>query len=131
MPAARPNLKRRPATNQWLVISSTNIDYQTNLAVFHDDVRVRLLENGALRDTLDCDLLNVELVSNEVATAIARGNVRGETAPDRAGNIKTIACEVLVGAPFARHAADEGFGGQQPRGDHAVREQRQRARKTN
>ncbi len=85
-----------PGTNQWLVISSTNIDYQTNLAIFHDDVQVRMLENGALRDTLDCDLLNVELVSNEVATAIARGNVRGQTAPDHAGNIKTIACELLV-----------------------------------
>jgi lipopolysaccharide export system protein LptA len=86
-----------PATNQWLIISSTNIDYQTNLAVFHDGVRVRMLENGALRDTLDCDLLNVELVSNEVATAIAHGNVRGETAPDRTGNVKTIACEALIG----------------------------------
>jgi lipopolysaccharide export system protein LptA len=86
-----------PATNQWLGISSTNIDYQTNLAVFHDGVRVTLLQNGALRDTLDCDLLNVELVGNEVATAIARGNVRGETAPDRNGNVKTIACEVLIG----------------------------------
>jgi lipopolysaccharide export system protein LptA len=86
-----------PGTNQWLIISSTNIDYQTNLAVFHDDVRVRLQQNGALRDSLNCDLLNVELVSNEVATAIARGNVRGETAPDRNGNIKTIVCETLVG----------------------------------
>jgi lipopolysaccharide export system protein LptA len=85
-----------PGTNQWLVISSTNIDYHTNLAVFHDGVRVRLSENGALHDTLDCDLLNVELVSNEVATTIARGSVRGETAPDRAGNVKTIACETLV-----------------------------------
>jgi hypothetical protein len=56
-----------------------------------------MLENGALRDTLDCDLLNVELVSNEVATAIAHGNVRGETAPDRTGNVKTIACEALIG----------------------------------
>jgi lipopolysaccharide export system protein LptA len=84
------------ATNQWIFISATNIDYQTNLAVFQDGVRVRLLENGALRDTLDCDLLNVELVSNEVAAAIARGGVRGETAPDRSGNVKTIACEVLI-----------------------------------
>jgi lipopolysaccharide export system protein LptA len=86
-----------PGTNQWLVISSTNIDYQTNLAVFHDDVGVRLLQNGSLRDSLNCDLLKVELVSNEVATAVARGNVRGETAPDRNGNIKTIVCEALIG----------------------------------
>ena len=93
----RAKFETATATNQWLVISSTNIDYQTNLAVFRGGVRVRLLENGVLRDTLDCDLLNVELVSNEVAAAIARGNVRGETAPDRAGNVKTIVCEVLVG----------------------------------
>ena len=85
-----------PASNQWLIISSTNIDYHTNLVVFHDGVQVRLQENGALRDSLDCDVLNVEMVSNEVATAIARGNVRGETAPDRAGNVKTISCEVLI-----------------------------------
>jgi lipopolysaccharide export system protein LptA len=84
------------ATNQWIFVSSTNIDYQTNMAVFHDGVRVRLLENGALRDTLDCDLLNVELVSNEVATATARGNVRGETEPDRVGNVKTISCDTLI-----------------------------------
>jgi lipopolysaccharide transport protein LptA len=86
-----------PATNQWFVISSTNIDYQTNLAVFHDGVRVRLRENGELRDSLDCDLLHVELVSNEVAAATATGNVRGETAPDRNGAVKTISCERLTG----------------------------------
>jgi lipopolysaccharide export system protein LptA len=85
-----------PGSNQWLVITSTNIDYRTNLAVFHDDVRVRLLENGALRDSLTTDLLNVELVSNEVATAIARGHVRGETAPDRGGIVKTIVSETLT-----------------------------------
>jgi lipopolysaccharide transport protein LptA len=86
-----------PGSNQWLVISSTNIDYQTNLAVFHDGVHVRLQENGALRDSLDCNILNVTLVSNEVTAAIAHGNVWGETAPDRNGNVKTISCEVLIG----------------------------------
>jgi lipopolysaccharide export system protein LptA len=86
-----------PATNQWLVISAPNIDYQTNLAVFCGGVQLRLLQNGALRDRLDCDLLRAELVTNEVMAAAARGNVRGETAPDTNGNVKTIACEFLQG----------------------------------
>jgi lipopolysaccharide export system protein LptA len=85
-----------PGSNQWLVITSTNIDFQTNLAVFREDVAVRLSENGALRDSLDCDVLNVEMLRNEVATAIAHGHVRGKTAPDRAGTVKTIACETLT-----------------------------------
>jgi lipopolysaccharide transport protein LptA len=85
-----------PGTNQWLAITSTNIDFQTNLAVFRDDVAVRLSANGALRDSLNCNTLNVELLSNEVTTAVARGQVRGETAPDRLGNVKTISCESLT-----------------------------------
>ncbi len=85
-----------PGTNQWLSITSTNIDFQTNLAVFRDDVAVRLSANGALRDSLDCNTLDVELLSNEVTTAVAQGHVRGETAPDRIGNVKTIVCETLT-----------------------------------
>jgi lipopolysaccharide export system protein LptA len=84
------------ATNQLVVISATNIDYQTNLAVFKDDVHTTLLQDGALRDTLDCNLLNVELVSNEAVAAVAIGNVRGETAPDRMGVVKTITCATLT-----------------------------------
>jgi len=42
------------------------------------------------------DSLNVELVSNEAITAVARGNVRGQTAPDRMGNVKTITCASLT-----------------------------------
>jgi lipopolysaccharide transport protein LptA len=86
-----------PGTNQWLVISSPNIDYQTNLALFYEGARVRLLQNGALRDSLYCDFLRAELVSNEVVAATARGNVHGETAPDTNGNVKTISCAVLTG----------------------------------
>ncbi|HEY3854593.1 MAG TPA: LptA/OstA family protein [Verrucomicrobiae bacterium] len=95
---ARGNAKFEtvPGTNQWLAISSTNIDFQTNLAVFRDDVAVRLSANGALRDSLNCNSLNVELLSNEVTTAVARGHVRGETTPDRLGNVKTISCESLT-----------------------------------
>jgi lipopolysaccharide export system protein LptA len=83
-------------TNQWLYIVSEESDYQTNLAVFRDHVHARLLEDHMLRDTLDSDQLNVELFSNEVKTAIARGHVQAETAPDKFGRIKTIACDTLT-----------------------------------
>jgi lipopolysaccharide export system protein LptA len=82
--------------NQWLHIACADIDYQSNRAVFHRNVDARLLDAGALRDRLASDLLEVELFSNEVKTAVATGHVYGETAPDNAGRIKTIACEVLT-----------------------------------
>jgi len=83
-------------TNQWLYIASEEMDYQTNLAFFRDHVKTRLLEDGVLRDTLNSDKLDVELFSNEVKTAVARGHVQGETAPDKFGRIKTIACDTLT-----------------------------------
>jgi hypothetical protein len=83
-------------TNQWLYVASEDLDYSTNLAVFTDHVKARLLEDNVLRDTLNSDKLNVELFSNEVKTAIARGHVQGETAPDKFGRIKTIACAALT-----------------------------------
>jgi lipopolysaccharide export system protein LptA len=83
-------------TNQWLYVASEDLDYSTNLAVFTDHVKARLLEDNVLRDTLNSDKLNVELSSNEVKTAIARGHVQGETAPDKFGRIKTIACADLT-----------------------------------
>jgi lipopolysaccharide export system protein LptA len=82
--------------SQLLVITATNIDYQTNLAVFQIAVHATLSEAGLLRDTLDCDLLNVDLLSNEAITAVATGNVRGQTAPDRTGNVKAITCASLT-----------------------------------
>jgi lipopolysaccharide export system protein LptA len=83
-------------TNQWLYVASEDIDYQTNLAVFTDHVKARLLEEDVLRETLNSDKLDVELLSNEVKTAVARGHVQGETAPDKLGRIKTIACVKLT-----------------------------------
>jgi lipopolysaccharide export system protein LptA len=83
-------------TNQVLYIDSDSIDYATNLAVFTDHVHTRLLEDDVLRDTLDSDQLDVELVSNEVKTATARGHVQGETAPDKFGRIKTVDCDTLI-----------------------------------
>ena len=83
-------------TNQWLYIASENLDYQTNLAVFYQHVKARLLEDGALRDTLRSDQLNVELVSNDVKTAVALGHVQGETAPDKFGRVKTVDCDTLT-----------------------------------
>jgi lipopolysaccharide export system protein LptA len=83
-------------SNQWLCIDSEDMDYQTNLAVFVRNVKSRLFEDGALRDTLTCDKLDVELFTNEVKTAIARGHVQGETAADKQGRIQTIACDKLT-----------------------------------
>ncbi len=53
-------------------------------------------KTGRCATRWSCDLLMVELDSNEVATAVARGNVRGQTAPNHAGIIKTIACATLI-----------------------------------
>jgi lipopolysaccharide export system protein LptA len=83
------------STNQWLFISSDDMEYQTNQARFSGNVNARLVENGRLRDTLNCLLLTLALTNNQVESAFASGNVRGETAPDAAGLIKTIACERL------------------------------------
>jgi len=83
-------------TNQWLDIDCADFDYQTNHAEFHDDVKTRLLEDGVLRDTLNSDFLEADLVSNQVKTAVAQGDVRGQTAPDQHGNIKTVACGTLT-----------------------------------
>jgi lipopolysaccharide export system protein LptA len=83
-------------TNQVLYVDSDDIDYATNKAVFRDHVHARLLEDDVLNDTLDSDRLDVELVSNEVKTAVARGHVKGETAPDKFGRIKTVDCDTLT-----------------------------------
>jgi lipopolysaccharide export system protein LptA len=83
-------------TNRWLVIASDDLDYQTNLATFHDHVIARLLENDALRDTLSCDLLVVTLESNHIVQAVASGRVRGRTEPNLAGLVKTISCATLT-----------------------------------
>jgi lipopolysaccharide export system protein LptA len=89
-----PGAKKR-STNQWLYISSDEIQYETNLAVFQRAVDARLLVDDHLRDTLRCSLLRLNLSNNQVESAFASGQVRGETAPDAAGVIKTIACEAL------------------------------------
>lgn len=83
------------ATNQWLFISSDDMQYQTNQAVFYRNVETRLVENDRLRDKLNCALLTINLTSNKVESAFASGAVHGETAPDAFGVIKTIACEQL------------------------------------
>jgi lipopolysaccharide export system protein LptA len=83
-------------SNQWLYVASEDLDYRTNLAVFTDHVHARLLEDDVLRDTLNSDKLDVELISNDVKTAVARGHVQGETAPDKLGRIKTINCVKLT-----------------------------------
>jgi lipopolysaccharide export system protein LptA len=90
-PAAAPG----HSANQWLFVSSDDMEYQTNQATFSRNVKTRLVENGRLRDTLNCVLLTLELAGNQVENAFARGQVHGETAPDASGLIKTITCERL------------------------------------
>jgi lipopolysaccharide transport protein LptA len=90
------NFKRKVNTNQWLKVACVDLDFQTNHAVFHDDVKARLFEEERLCDTLTSDLLEVELFSNQVKSAVARGHVQGETAPDKLGRIKTIGCDTLT-----------------------------------
>jgi lipopolysaccharide export system protein LptA len=90
-PAATPG----HSANQWLFVSSDDMEYQTNQAVFSGNVKTRLVENGRLQDTLNCDHLTVNLANNQIESAFARGNVHGETAPDASGLIKTITCQRL------------------------------------
>jgi len=88
---------RSRVTNQWLLISSDDIDYHTNQAVFSRNVKTRLEENDHLRDKLNCDLLILNLTNNQVQSGSAIGNVSGETAPNLAGVFKTITCAQLNG----------------------------------
>ncbi len=90
-PAAVPG----HSANQWLFISSDDMEYQTNQARFSRNVKTRLVENGRLQGRLNCVLLTLELTNNQVGSAFARDNVHGETAPDASGLIKTITCEQL------------------------------------
>ena len=83
------------STNQWLYISSDNMEYQTNQAIFSQNVQTRLVDNDRLQDTLSCAHLTIHMVNNKLESAFARGDVRGETAPDASGLIKTIACQRL------------------------------------
>lgn len=93
---AHLRLKVNSPADRWVDVTSATLDYQTNLAVFHDHVHGQLFESNRLRDALDCDHLRVTLVSNQVETAVARGSVRGRTAPDAGGIVKTISCQTLT-----------------------------------
>jgi hypothetical protein len=93
--SGRPGAKAGHTTNQWLFASSDDMEYQTNRAVFYRNVKTRLVENGRLKDTLNCDLLTVNLTNNEAESGFASGHVQGETAPDKSGLVKTIACAQL------------------------------------
>jgi lipopolysaccharide export system protein LptA len=93
--ARQPAVAPGHSTNQWLFISSDDMEYQTNQARFSGNAKTRLVENGRLQDTLDCVLLTLELTNNQVESAFACDQVHGETAPDASGLIKTITCERL------------------------------------
>jgi len=83
-------------TNRSLLIDSDRLDYRTNLAEFHDHVFARAYDKGGLQDTLTSQLLTVNIVSNKIQSAVATGDVRGETAPDAAGARKTLRCAILT-----------------------------------
>jgi lipopolysaccharide export system protein LptA len=83
------------STNQWLYVSSDEMEDQTNQATFSRNVEARLLDNGKLRNTLTSDFLTLNLISNHVDSAFASHHVHGWTAPDASGVVKTITCEQL------------------------------------
>jgi lipopolysaccharide export system protein LptA len=83
------------STNQWVFISSDDMEYQTNQAIFFRNVETRVVENGLLQDKLDCAMLTLNLTNNQLESAFARDQVHGETAPDASGLFKTIACDRL------------------------------------
>jgi lipopolysaccharide export system protein LptA len=86
-----------PAANQWLLISSSTIDYNTNLANFTEPVQAGANRDGVLLDTLTCKLLTLQMgASNQVQTAIARGNVHAETIPAAGEPKRTISCQTLT-----------------------------------
>ncbi len=92
-------------SNRSLVIDCDRLDYRTNLAEFHDHVLARAYDKGALQDTLTSQLLTVDIISNKIKSAVATGDVRGETAPDAAGARKTLRCDTLT----AHRNIDTGF----------------------
>jgi lipopolysaccharide export system protein LptA len=92
----RPGRAARPDNDQWLHIASDNIEYRTNLAIFTASVHAQLTVSNAVRDTLDCDLLTMDLTSNQVSAAYAVGHVYGETAPNKEGVVKSISCQKMV-----------------------------------
>lgn len=83
------------SSNQWLYISSDDMEYRTNQANFFKNVQARLVEDNRMQDKLDCAFLTLNLTNNKVESAFARDSVHGETAPDAAGVFKTIDCERL------------------------------------
>jgi lipopolysaccharide export system protein LptA len=90
------------STNRWLYINADDsvhqtLNAQTNLATFRGNVHARVLQDGQLQDSLTSQVLLVYLdSSNKVETAVARGNVRAETAADAQGVKKTISCGALT-----------------------------------
>ncbi len=82
---------------QWLAISSSTIDYETNLAIFTRPVEANLTRDGIIIDTLACKLLTLQMgASNQVQTAIARGDVHAETIPAVHEPKRTISCQTLT-----------------------------------
>ncbi|HZM03631.1 MAG TPA: LptA/OstA family protein [Candidatus Saccharimonadales bacterium] len=88
--------KLKNSPTQTVLITSESLEYQTNLATFTEHVDARVFESGNLSDTLTCQLLKVRLVTNQIETVFARGQVAGETATNLAGLKKTISCDQIT-----------------------------------
>jgi lipopolysaccharide export system protein LptA len=80
---------------QWTYVASDDMEYRTNEVRFIRNVAARVVQNEQLQETLTCALLTLQLSNTTVECGSATGQVRGETAPDKAGFIKTLACERL------------------------------------
>jgi len=94
--SAELTTREAASTNRTLHIRCDHLEYQTNLAEFHDRVVAQNFQNGALQETLSSRLLTTIMVSNKIQSAIAQGDVHGETVPDASGVTKTLACETLT-----------------------------------
>jgi hypothetical protein len=94
--SAELTTREATSTNRTLHITCDHLEYRTNLAEFHDRVVAQNFQNGALQETLSSHLLTTIMVSNKIQSAIAQGDVRGETVPDVSGVTKTLACETLT-----------------------------------
>jgi lipopolysaccharide export system protein LptA len=93
---AQLRLRDAASTNRLLQIACDHLNFQTNLAEFHDHVIAKSFQKGVLENTLTCRLLTADLEQGKVRTAVAHDGVQGESAPDAAGAKKSIRCETLT-----------------------------------
>ncbi|MBI4325996.1 MAG: hypothetical protein HY674_12115, partial [Chloroflexi bacterium] len=98
-PATIPPEHRPAATNLFVEVFSNDLDYQSDLLTFHENVRANYLEGEQVGGSLTCNLLTVK-VSNQVERLEAKGRVAVEAVPRLTSAGKTVGrqlhCERLT-----------------------------------